>query len=433
MSTKHTGFNKAMEAASQDGTEWQKKLGSILPDCIVRWTEEAREEHYPIGELQYGVEDFQDCASRGPINDLESKFTYLLRKKLLKAWTEDFLRKNGYIVVRNGLEWVEFSDRFVAINSNTTREGNSLKAPIDAIRTYGLIPKSKLPKKEDMTWEQYHNKNDITSEMYALGREFAVIFPIKYYKVKRDEFDDVLEKDGLVAAGYAWPTPQNGEYGYTPADFNHAFYVSRRKYKAYDNYKDVDGDFIKKLTPDYNFMDYAYRVVITGQITPEEQKKTISILQLIVDLLLKAIGLKVKIDEQAKETNMPEKPTQPKSNLIEKWADFAEKHEGYGTPNAVTITKNFNPGALRWSPFQIASRNGFAVFKDYASGRKALIHQLTIACNGKSKVYNPEMDLYDFYEVYAPRSDKNDPIAYANAAIKYLGIPPRAKIKTFLS
>jgi len=38
---------------------------------------------------------------------------------------------------------------------------------------------------------------------------------------------------------------------------------------AFDNYKEIKGDFIKRLAPDYTFLDYGYRVLISRGSKPK--------------------------------------------------------------------------------------------------------------------------------------------------------------------
>jgi len=37
---------------------------------------------------------------------------------------------------------------------------------------------------------------------------------------------------------------------------------------GFDNYEEINGDFTKKLAPDYNFLDYGYRVLISRGSKP---------------------------------------------------------------------------------------------------------------------------------------------------------------------
>lgn len=155
---------------------------------------------------------------------------------------------------------IELSDSYIAILARTTRIGTSLKAPCQAVHEFGVIPKKLMSQLN--TWEEHHNPKRITPEIKALGKEFIARFPIFYEKVYEKDFDDLMQKDVLHAAGYAWSRPINGEYPRTEKDPNHAFMIWMRKWFCLDNYEEDRNDFIKKLAKDYNFMNYAYRIII---------------------------------------------------------------------------------------------------------------------------------------------------------------------------
>ena len=107
-----------------------------------------------------------------------------------------------------------------------------------------------------MTWEDYHKPERITEEMKNL--------------------DELLDRDIINLAGYAWPNPVNGEYPRVDYQPNHVF-VGIRKPRTYifDNYVDegVAGDFIKKLAADYDFIDYGYRIIISEKKIEEPGEK----------------------------------------------------------------------------------------------------------------------------------------------------------------
>ncbi len=261
------GFSPKLEREHQRGDEWI--FGAIPSKCMAEIPEEQRAKYLPLGEIQRGREDTMDCATRGPINILETKFDYLFSKQILSFENEYWLRTNGYVD-----EGVKFSDAFVAILSGTTREGNSMKAPLDAIRKNGLIPKKLLPLESRMTFEDYMNPDRITDDMRDLGKEFLKRFIINYEKVLEKDFETLLHKDLLNVAGYAWPEPVNGEYPRTEYEPNHVFIAYKTpKYYIFDNYLDpVDGDFTKKLASNYDFMGYGYRLLINNEITiPKKQ------------------------------------------------------------------------------------------------------------------------------------------------------------------
>lgn len=257
---KNYGLDLARERAEQSPDDW--RFGALSQPGLASIPLNLREKYLPQGERQFGREDFMDCASRSPHNQLEAQFTWLYEHNLLSPENRDFLLKRGYV---NNTGDIEFSDRFTAVLSNTTREGNSLKAPLESIRKNGLIPKAHLPAASSMTWEQYHDPKAITDEMRDLGREFTHRFTINYEQVYRDHFADCLKDDFIGVAGHGWPLPINGIYPQTDAPLNHAFLLYQPKYHAFDNYEEKPQDFTKQLAPDFTFYEYGYRVFISAE------------------------------------------------------------------------------------------------------------------------------------------------------------------------
>lgn len=279
----YLGFNPKLEEAHQSDTDWFKGTDSDVG--LVYIPESERGDYLPIGEVQGVAQDTSDCATRSPANGYEIQFTYLYRNDKLKPENKKWLDDNGYVTVRPDLgHFIQFSDAFNAILSGTTRDGNSLKAPLDSMRKDGMIPNSKLPLEPWMLWEDYHDPRRITQELRDLGLEFARRFTLNYEKVLPPDFEETLKTDIICTAGHAWPVPVNGEYPRTDKPFNHAFLLwLLPKFHAFDSYTDVvDGDFIKKLAPDFRFYDYGYRIYVSSEITPEQR----AIQQGVFDILL---------------------------------------------------------------------------------------------------------------------------------------------------
>jgi len=247
-------FNEQMEREAQDGSEWL--LGAVPVDLALvplkdrmLWT--------PLGVLQYNnVMDTNGCASRGPNNILETKLNYFYDHGMhpaIKRWCDEKgYRKDGSFAL---------SDNFLEILSGTTRQGNSLKAPVDALRLYGAIPAHMLTLEPNMTWEEYMNPKRVTQEMLDLGKEFLKRLTINYEKVFVSEFLRYLEKDLIDVAGAAWPQPVNGVYPRHEASFNHAFATVNPEIDALDNYE----PFTKRLAKDFKFFEWGYTLSITRQ------------------------------------------------------------------------------------------------------------------------------------------------------------------------
>lgn len=118
---------------------------------------------------------------------------------------------------------------------------------------------------------------------------------------------------------------------------------------------------------------------------------------------------------------------------IQKWALSIQEHEGFYTGSR--SERNHNPGNIKYIGQKTATgkdKDGFAIFTTYQQGFDALCHQLTIACDGRSRVYRPDMTLYEFFAVYAPSSDNNDPKSYAEKVAKDIGVLPTIQIRFLL-
>ncbi len=147
----------------------------------------------------------------------------------------------------------------------------------------------------------------------------------------------------------------------------------------------------------------------------------------------------IPVEPVEAETVPPPSAPPTTLNLLERWAEAIKSVEGWFVPNqradypkGSRSFRNNNPGNLRSSKFQTGVRDGFAYFQDYETGWKALLFQLRIAADGRSKVYRPDMTLAEFFAVYAPSGDGNNPHRYAKQVATYLGIPVDTKIKTLV-
>lgn len=106
-----------------------------------------------------------------------------------------------------------------------------------------------------------------------------------------------------------------------------------------------------------------------------------------------------------------------------------------------------NPGNIRYVGQAKAtgqSQNGFCIFPDYQTGYMELRNMLVRACTGQSRLYSPDMTLYEFYAGvynadgtkkypgYAPKEDRNDPVSYAKFVGSQLGVSVETPIKLLL-
>jgi len=307
------GLDIRRERAESQDSDWV--FGSNSGPCIAIIPESEREGYLPQGEVQRTAkDDMMDCASRGPLNILEAKFTYLYATGGMTEENARWLMANGYFVDGK----IVLSDAFVAINAKTTRQGNSLKAPLEAIRKQGLIPKAMLPLEAWMSFEDYHNPTRITDQMIRLGKDFLERFVINYEKVYEVDFPQLLEADMLDVAGFAWPEPIDGEYPRSAKSPNHCFVnFNKPCFLAFDNYRDsFDGDFIKKLASNYDFMEYAYRIYISKEVTVAQR---ISWLSQWASILVNFLTFKKaaeKVIEEKKTENKPMTKTESPAEIL---------------------------------------------------------------------------------------------------------------------
>ena len=186
--------------------------------CVISWIEKLA-KYYPIGEIQKGYEDYMDCVARGFGNEIEKQLNYLVDNRIFSETTRVWLLESDFFI--NGR--IVLSNRIPAMGSGTSRTGNSLKAVIQWIENNGIHPRSLLSEDQKMTWAQYHDKRQVTQKMLDIGIESRDYIKINYAKVYSSSFAKL--------------------FGYF-------------KWKIYDNYLDVDGDFIKHLADNYIFLNY---------------------------------------------------------------------------------------------------------------------------------------------------------------------------------
>lgn len=318
---RNRGLDLEKEEVEQDGSEHE--FGATSPDCLYAVPVHLRRDNLPWGELQRGREDFMDCATRDPLNTLETKFNYAYRNNLFKPENKKWLEDKGYRVFHDGVPYIEFSDRFNAIKSGTRKTGNSMKAPRQSIHRDGLIPKQMLPPDSQMRWEDYHNANDITNEMEKLGKEFLMRWAINYDKYRLAQKAVLLERDLIGLAGYAWPRPIDGVYPRVENPSNHAFMAFDFPLtQIFDNYEEEKGDWIKQLAADYKFYPYGYRIYVREEMTPAEYKSLLQKAITFVTELLEGMMPPKSYDQDPRELpmNQPDdqKPVDLRQEILEK-------------------------------------------------------------------------------------------------------------------
>lgn len=101
--------------------------------------------------------------------------------------------------------------------------------------------------------------------------------------------------------------------------------------------------------------------------------------------------------------------------------------------------KNNNPGNLEFhhQPHAVlesvvTGRARFAKFDTYDHGFEALKDLITRALEGEMNVYSPTMSIKQFFDVYSPSNDGNDPDAYARFVAGQVGCSIFTQVKSLL-
>ena len=107
--------------------------------------------------------------------------------------------------------------------------------------------------------------------------------------------------------------------------------------------------------------------------------------------------------------------------------------EGFFAPGAGLNRpqRNHNPGDLRDWPGYPADEGGFSIFPDDATGWEKLKLNLT-----NHAAWNPQQTILEYiggdgrgWPGYAPASDGNDPVAYADAVAREMDVTPETRFE----
>lgn len=209
----------------------------------------------PEGEKQSRPTfDTLSCTTFSALNDIETQINWFVQESgKVPLGTIDFLEKEGYL---KG-EVVNFSDRFTAIMSGTTKNGNYLVNVMDSIRKDGVIPEVDFPF-DGATWDEYHDKSNVTEEMKKKAKKILDHFKFQYEWVAYDgvagftPFETETTKKCLLQAPLQVGVP-------IPA--THAvmmYYMNGKGYGRFDHYTPFQRD--EKLT---KAVQFALRIIVT--------------------------------------------------------------------------------------------------------------------------------------------------------------------------
>lgn len=182
----------------------------------------------PVEEHQAFTTETQGCVSFGTLNIIE----ILLRKQY------------G--------EQINFSDRFLAKVSGTTKNGNAPGKVGEYLRKLGAPLQSKWDYTQDInTWEKFYE--DIPAKVYEEARkDFLDKYEFKHYIVPptKEAIKDALRFSPVGLSVAAWAKNSEGVY-YQFGNDNHwtLCFNERQVYDIFDSYDDYTKEYSLDATP----------------------------------------------------------------------------------------------------------------------------------------------------------------------------------------
>lgn len=238
------------------------------------WISYLPEDEY---QRRFNLETMS-CVTFSACNVCEIFLNFKKEKSLISDVNLKWLKDNGYIVN----DKFNFSDRYIALLSFTSKNGNTGSKVFGTIHNYGLIPESMFPwTSEDDTWNEYHDRTKITQEMKNMGYEFKRRFPMNYEIVYRQDFESALKESPLQVYVDGYYTIRNGVLQFSNRMSSHAV-VKPKLHKIYDSYE----PFLKEVVSNYPYWagqntytgekySYGYKVKFNENIIKKKMITTI--------------------------------------------------------------------------------------------------------------------------------------------------------------
>lgn len=155
-------------------------------------------KYVPADEAQSTFSfDTMSCTTFSILSAIETVLNFLLKEN--KITPEQLAVFNSLGVIIDGK--FNFSDRFSAIMSGTTKNGNWHQNVLDSIKKVGLLSENDLPMGGN-TWEEYHDKTLITPAMIEKAKLILDIFDLAYewIPVDKNSLRDALKYSPILVA-----------------------------------------------------------------------------------------------------------------------------------------------------------------------------------------------------------------------------------------
>ena len=167
-----------------------------------------------------------------------------------------------------------FSDRFTAKMSGTTKQGNYMSSVASSIRHDGLLKELlwNFPRDIIFTWEEYFV--DIPDYLKEQAKEIFKYYNITSEWVEKDKLKEALRYSPLQVSVYAWPEPVDGAYKDVSPIRNHLVMLFNFKDGEYWEIFDTYDNVIKRLEWDYSF-NYIMKYNVNSKIDMDYKNNTL--------------------------------------------------------------------------------------------------------------------------------------------------------------
>ena len=240
--------------------------------------------YLPKGEKQHSVYfDSMACVSYSATSDIEIQLNCMLAHSLISEDAVKFFSDNGYLI--NGK--FNFSDRFTAKMSGTTKDGNYLQKVWDSIKHDGLLPESdwaypRLQRTPVFDWNDYYKeipqelKDKAKKVLDYLDFVYEWVFQNKTIAYTNNELAEFKRELKQAPLQLAAPTCDwNGKQPIEPCGKTRASHATVI-YKIDDLIYDYDSydDFTKQLSLKY-IMPWVMKGVVTLKTNNKDMQKLI--------------------------------------------------------------------------------------------------------------------------------------------------------------
>ncbi len=325
------------------------------------------------------------------------------------------------------------SERYTYNSAEVTPPGSDPHKIATIIRGTGLVDEADLPSTVD-TLAEYMTPRPLDVSLRIKGQKWLSKRQLGHqwlWTSKPDKdtriylLKDALRKGTVSVSVDAWYKNAEGKY-YSPTGsinthWTNVDFIDEQGIHVDDSYEPTG----KILTLDHN-IQYAKVYFLTKPT--DEQNWFVA----RITALLQMVGLLQKPAEQVleKKTELSLNPNEVynevKETVKSKLNDFCLAIQSYeGKPGDLNY-KNKNPGNIR------GLDGKFLMFKTMEAGFAYLKDYVTRASTGKHKAYKDGCTITEFFRVYAPTADNNDPDKYAIFIAKRLGVPTYTRVKDII-